>query len=191
MPARRPLPSVLEQPHNRRIISPPNAVKNNNNNKPKHKMSENVNVLDLLNQNLSADDLEPSLFIDGAQVLFEIKKAETVVKTDPATGATRTAIVFDLATMNPEDSNKGTKLPAGYPFTYRINLQTTSKAGNDIAHLVKRNLAEFRKAATGEFGAFGDPTQYVGRRLLAVMEVEQTPQYGKQNRIGKIVPLAQ
>lgn len=151
----------------------------------------NANVLDLLNQNLSAEDLEPSLFPDGAQVLFEVKKAEIVVKTDPTTGATRTQIVFDLATMNPEDSSKGTKLPAGYPFTYRINMQTTSKAGNDIGHLVKRNLAEFRKAATGEFGAFGDPSNYVGRRLVAVMEVEETAQYGKQNRIDKFVPLTQ
>lgn len=143
-------------------------------------------VLDLLNQNLTADDLEPSLFPDGAQVLFEVKKGALVTNEEG-----KQALVFDLATLNPEDNNKGTKFPAGYPFTYRINLTTTSQRGNDITHLIKRSMAQFRQAATGQFGPFGSPEDYVGKRVVGIMEVEpERPPYGKRNNIQKFVPLA-
>ena len=145
-----------------------------------------TNVLDMLNQPLTENDLEASLFPDGAIVVFEVKKATLDQTPDEETGVPRNLMIFELATANEENTSKGTKFQVGYPFTYYISLNTTSKKGRDIEELVRRNLANFRKAATGSVGPFGMPEQYVGRRLTAVMAIEVNER-GRQNRIQKFV----
>lgn len=144
-----------------------------------------VSALDALTKDLTAVDLEPPLFLDGAKVAFEVKEATI----GQAKESGEPLITFTLATLNPEKATKSRTLPKGRTFKHRINLGKTSKKGDDITEIRDRNLKQFRAACgCGLSGQFGHPTTYVGKRLVAVMGIEKgTGSFGDQNRITKFI----
>jgi hypothetical protein len=145
---------------------------------------DSTNLLDVLSRDLTAVDLEPPLFKDGQNVVFEVKG---ITASDNKKGNPQ--LVVDLVTVNPEPHSKGGQFPAGKKYTHRIQLGLTSKDGKDISSLVDRRLKEFRLGATGNGnGAFGDPNQYVGCRLTAVMSIRPPSEgFGKQNDIARFI----
>lgn len=151
-------------------------------------MSE-TNVLDMLNESVGADALEPTLFPEGATVVFDVTKAELDTTMDESTGEAKAQVVISLATCNEEKTTKGSNFPRGYPFTYYLSLKTKSRKGKDIADLVRQRVAEWIKATGGTLPApLGDPANYVGKRVTAVMSIDAGDgTFRKQNRIQKFI----
>lgn len=148
----------------------------------------NDTINDLLNMQVTEDDLQPALFKDGAQVLFEIAEAE--LKTEEADGIVDNYVQFQFKTLNKEPNTKGDTFPVGFPYGYRMYLNKVSRKGNDLTGLLKRNIAAFRKATVGTAaGSLGEPAQYVGKRLVAVMSVSKRKSGSLGNEIESFVPL--
>lgn len=147
------------------------------------------NVLDIISRPLTEEDLKPSLFIDGSVVLFEVAKGELVQDVDEITGENKAHLDFTLVTCNETPNNRGKSFPVGYPYHHRIHLRTTSKKGKDITEMVTRRLAEWRAGCGLPLNqSFGQPEDYVGKRVTALMRIKSDEQYGQQNEIKKFVP---
>jgi hypothetical protein len=90
-----------------------------------------------------------------------------------------------LTTAHPCQTLAGDSRPAGFPLRHMISLTPTEK------YDPRQGLAQLKEAVFGDkSGGFGDPSIYVGKPVTVRLDVENSEEYGTQNRIKAFVKLA-
>jgi hypothetical protein len=78
---------------------------------------------------------------------------------------------------------KGKDVAVGHQITHRIGLSLTEKYTKDMRdRSLKAVMQAFKPHETG---AFGQPDSYLGTTAIAKIDVEDSEQYGSQNRVKK------
>jgi len=151
----------------------------------------NSDPLDILNQDLAAVDLTPTVPKHGTRVEMTCTKAEVVTTKADDPMLSLSFETIDSCTAH----NKDDSIEPGYRGVYMVWLARVNKDGKDRSETIKKALKRTRRALTGdETGAFNPVEQYVGCTVTAKWEVEESEQYGTQGRIvalSEVVPAAE
>ena len=131
----------------------------------------NFNDVDLTNTDTSFPLLEPGMY------KFSVVKVEAV-ENKKKTGDN---IKIELKLEQTAKSTKGEEIQAGFPIFDTISMVKTEK------YDPKRKLAQFQEVALGAKGPFAPLDRYLGKEVYAKIKVEDSEDYGEQNRVNLYV----
>ena len=108
---------------------------------------------------------------------FSIKECELLPNKQG--DGTNLRTVFALESDSAVD-RQGNPVALGYTVTEYMGLTVKNKR---TADQIKRDLAKFMEGTRGAKGIFGDPANYLGAQVILTIKIENTENWGYQNRI--------
>jgi hypothetical protein len=140
---------------------------------------------DLLSADMSNVDTSYPVLAKGLKelVIAEVKEVDNKAQTGKV-------LEVHLKTTLPDvniQAKPGTDnvVQAGFPILHRIGLTPTDKY--TIA-MIKRAIAIFKEAVFGDKNTPAQPADFAGRNVMAQVTIENSQEFGNQNRISRFVP---
>lgn len=122
--------------------------------------------------------------------LYSVTVAE--MKTEANKKGTGQNLKIKLTLDEPTTDLKGQLTNPGFPLFDLVSLVVSKDDNGQIKYDPKKRLAEFKEAVLGDkAGASFNPLeQYLGRQVTVRIKVEDSDEFGKQNRIQRYVKKA-
>jgi hypothetical protein len=139
-----------------------------------------MNEIDsLLNADLSGVDTSFPVIAPGV-ITGTIADCKSIVSKNG-----KPMLEMKLTAGHPVMTTASEEKPAGFPFRHNISLTPTEK------YNPKQGLAQLKEAVFGsKEGSFGDPASYVGQPVSFRVKIENSDEYGMQNRVAAFVKVA-
>jgi hypothetical protein len=143
-------------------------------------IQEGVDLLEHLdNIDLTSVDRSFPVIKEGTYA-FELTKFETK-KNKAKTG---TNLIVHTKTLQEVETEDGRKLNAGFPIQTNVSLVPTDK------YNPATTLADIQLCLLGEQRKGFKLSDYVGRKGVFKLKVEESTEYGRQHRVARWVKLA-
>ena len=133
----------------------------------------------MLNSDLSGVDTSFPVLEAGIVtcIIAECSRGETKEKKVPV-------LNLKFTTSHQTKTTTGQVRAAGFTLRDMVSLNPTEK------YDPRQRLAQIKEAVFGDkSGAFGDPATYVGKPVTLRLKVENSDEFGSQNRVAAYVKL--
>lgn len=130
---------------------------------------------DLLNTDLSNVDTSFPVLKRGQKELL----ISDIKVTDSKKGGKN--LVMTLKTTFPDTTVRGREIGAGFSLRHLISLTPSEK------YDPRQNIAALKEAAFGDKNLTVNPQDFIGRTVVAIVTVDNSPEYGEQNSITRFV----
>lgn len=148
-------------------------------------MSDQIDSLsDLQNVDLSGVDTSFPVIAPGAY-RFKVADVQVVPNKNKDGNNFVVKLTLDQLVMSvPDAGGAAREISPGFPLTHLISMKPTEKYDQSA---INRNLAGFQEAVLGRKGSLLPLTQYVGLDVTCQVKVEESAEFGKQNRVSRFV----
>lgn len=142
-----------------------------------------------LNVDLKAVDTSYPVAAPG-QYACVVKEMEVVPKKDDPTKR-NLKMTYALSDPAPLDDDPTKTVNAGYIFTeyYPLQQSDNPNAPDFKVGIAKLVDAVFHTDANTRPSIFPAPSEFIGRPVVAVVKVDNDPQYGKRNSVAALIAL--